>query len=253
MAGVFSRKGCNTQSTLYNLWKQHQVIRNQKLKQPCKEYSRPPQSFDKRPKKLVALPAMVPPASLTLSQKWVSNIGVFSWYLGMVKTWPVVTKGITCGLIYTAADLTSQKMTMESGESYDLVRTTRMAGLGFVMIGPSLHYWFNFVAKLFPCTALVSTLKKMFLAQITYAPIMTALFFAANAALQGETGKEILGRLKRDTVPVIISGSVYWPICDFFTLKFFPVYLQPLGSNVFSYIWSVYTTYMASLEKVQET
>jgi len=42
----------------------------------------------------------------------------------------------------------------------------------------------------------------------------------------GETVPEIIARLKRDLVPTIKSGIVYWPACDFITFKFVPVHLQ---------------------------
>lgn len=42
----------------------------------------------------------------------------------------------------------------------------------------------------------------------------------------GENGKEIFARLKRDFVPTMISGVMYWPLCDFITFKFIPVQLQ---------------------------
>lgn len=123
--------------------------------------------------------------------------------------------------------------------------------------------------------------------------------------LPGETGSEIAARLKRDLLPTMLSGIMYWPICDFITFRFIPVHLQvrvyflvsyscmhamkimfgscmrwcnmcytinspkdfhstfccwlmifcivsfwqPLVSNSFSYLWTVYITYMASLEK----
>ncbi|KAG9129821.1 hypothetical protein Leryth_016026 [Lithospermum erythrorhizon] len=140
-------------------------------------------------------------------------------------------------------------MAKSSGESYDLLRTSRMAGYGLLLLGPTLHYWFNFVSKILPKRDLVSTLKKMALAQTIYGPFMTVVFFSGNAALQGERGDAIIARLKRDLKPTMINGVMYWPLCDFITFKFVPVHLQPLVSNSFSYIWNVYMTYMASLEK----
>lgn len=42
----------------------------------------------------------------------------------------------------------------------------------------------------------------------------------------GESSGEIVARLKRDLLPTMINGIMYWPICDFITFKFIPVYLQ---------------------------
>ncbi|GFP99606.1 pxmp2/4 family protein 4 [Phtheirospermum japonicum] len=179
-----------------------------------------------------------------------SKFGLVGWYLAMIKARPVSTKSIPSAFIYTAADFSSQSMLGETSEGYDLVRTLRMAGYGMLIIGPSLHYWFNFVSRVYPKRDLLSTFKKMALGQAVYGPIVTTILFSANAALQGESGSETIGRLKRDLIPTLASGIMYWPVCDFVTFKFIPVHLQPLVSNSFSYLWTVYLTYMASLAKV---
>ncbi|KAL5206020.1 hypothetical protein ABZP36_034229 [Zizania latifolia] len=140
-------------------------------------------------------------------------------------------------------------ITLGSEDSLDLVRTLRMASYGLLISGPSLHIWFNFVSKMFPKKDVVNTLKKMFLGQAVYGPIINSVFFSYNAGLQGETIPEIIARLKRDLIPTIKSGLIYWPLCDFITFKFIPVHLQPLVSNSFSFLWTIYITYMASLKK----
>ncbi|XP_020552882.1 uncharacterized protein LOC105172678 isoform X2 [Sesamum indicum] len=112
------------------------------------------------------------------------KFGLVGWYLGMIQTRPIATKSITSAFIYTVADLSSQTIAAENSEGYDLVRTLRMAGYGLVIIGPSLHYWFNLVSRVFPKRDLLSTLKKMALGQTVYGPTATTVFFSVNAALQ---------------------------------------------------------------------
>lgn len=51
-------------------------------------------------------PAMFSSSAGTTSSK----VGLVGWYLGMVKSRPIVTKSVTCALIYTAADFSSQVM-----------------------------------------------------------------------------------------------------------------------------------------------
>jgi len=145
--------------------------------------------------------------------------------------------------------LPCQMCTLGPEGSLDFLRTIRMASYGLLISGPTLHLWFNFISKVFPKKDVVNTLKKMFLGQAVYGPIINTVFFSYNAGLQGETVPEIIARLKRDLVPTIKSGIVYWPACDFITFKFVPVHLQPLVSNSFSFLWTIYITYMASLKK----
>lgn len=60
-----------------------------------------------------------------------------------------------------------------------------MAGYGMFILGPSLHFWFNFVSKLFPKRDFITTFKKIIMGQTLYGPAMTVLFFSLNAGLQG--------------------------------------------------------------------
>ncbi|CAH8361912.1 unnamed protein product [Eruca vesicaria subsp. sativa] len=177
-----------------------------------------------------------------------SSVGFVGWYLGMVKSRPVLTKGTTSSLIYIAADLSSQTITMKrtSSESYDLVRTARMGAYGLFILGPVQHQWFGFMSRLFPKQDFITTLKKMAMGQTVYGPIIMTIFLSFNGLLQGEGGSDIVARLKRDLLPVMLNCVMYWPVCDFITFKFFPVHLQPLVSNSFSYVWSIYMTYMGS-------
>ncbi|KAG6408983.1 hypothetical protein SASPL_132011 [Salvia splendens] len=127
-------------------------------------------------------------------------------------------------------------------QRYELVRTLRMGGYGMVILGPSLHYWYNLMSAVFPKRDVLSTLKKIGLGQAVYGPSMTVVFFCENVG-------EIVARLRRDLVPTMMNGVMYWPVCDFVTFKFIPVHLQPLVVNSFSYLWTIYMTYMASLDK----
>ena len=47
----------------------------------------------------------------------------------------------------------------------------------------------------------------------------------------GESGQEIVARLKRDLLPTLKNGVLFWPICDFVTFKFVSVNLQVCFCN----------------------
>lgn len=184
----------------------------------------------------------------TLNSK---KVGFIGWYLGKLDSRPILTKTVTTSLIYAAADLTAQMLSPSSGSgSLDLIRTLRMAAYGLLILGPSQHLWFNFMSKTLPKRDVLTTLKKTFMGQAIYGPANAIVFFSYNAALQGESGDEIVARLKRDVLPTLRNGLLYWPICDFITYKFVPVHLQPLLNSTCAYLWTIYLTYMASLQKV---
>lgn len=76
-------------------------------------------------------------------------------------------------------------ITLPSPGSFDLIRTTRMAAYGLLILGPSQHLWFNFMSTIAPKRDFLSTFKKIFLGQAVYGPTITSVFFSYNASLQG--------------------------------------------------------------------
>eukprot|EP00250_Pteridium_aquilinum_P003369 c13680_g1_i1 orf=140-889(+) len=177
-------------------------------------------------------------------------------YLHMLAKRPVLTKSVTAATIYFFADTTSQGISKYRSDNpekveWDVKRTLRMVAAGFCLSGPTLHVWFSFVSKVVPGRDLISTLKKMAMGQLIYGPIFTVAFFSLNAFVQGESFDEIVSRIKRDFIPTIRSGLMYWPVCDFITYRYVPVHLQPLVSNSFSFLWTIYFTYMACSRKVE--
>ncbi|KAI9381746.1 hypothetical protein POPTR_014G017800v4 [Populus trichocarpa] len=163
-----------------------------------------------------------------------------------------------------------------------------MAGYGLLFLGPSQHLWFNFMRKVLPKRDVLTTFKKVFMGQAVYGPANATLFspimqlYKAILCLfppqgyreavigqffiishlyksveatpepsssSGERGDEIVARLKRDLLPTLRNGLLYWPVCDFATYKFVLVHPQPLVNIICSYVWTIYLTYMASLKK----
>ncbi|KAK7277354.1 hypothetical protein RIF29_18505 [Crotalaria pallida] len=178
------------------------------------------------------------------------KLGFLAWYLRKIQTHPLVTKSITSSLIFGAADFTSQMITLHSSASYDLKRASRMAVYGLLILGPSQHMWFNFLSKVLPKRDVSTTLKKILMGQTLFGPVINTVFFSYNGALQGESGPEIIARLKRDLLPTLLGGAMFWPLCDFVTFKFIPVHLQPLMNSSCAYIWTIYLTYMANRNNV---
>ncbi|KAK3020740.1 hypothetical protein RJ639_047868 [Escallonia herrerae] len=179
------------------------------------------------------------------------KMGFLAWFLGLLESRPILTKSVSSYLIYAAADLTSQMITLTPSSSIDLLRALRMAGYGLIILGPAQHLWFNFMGRVLPKRDIVTTLKKLTLGQLTYGPFLYKVQhkFPLSLSLRESAG-EIAARLKCDLIPTMITGLLYWPMCDFFTYKIIPIHLQPLLNSSFSFLWTIYSTYMASLKKV---
>lgn len=81
-----------------------------------------------------------------------------------------------------------------SAGSFDSMRTLRMGVYGLLLLGPSQHFWFNFLSKYLPKRDMLTTLKKILMGQALFGPPSTSVFFSYNAVLQGKKhfkGKQI--------------------------------------------------------------
>jgi protein Mpv17 len=130
--------------------------------------------------------------------------------------------------------LRCQMLTLGPEDSLDFLRSMRMASYGFLISGPTLHLWFNFISKLFPKKDVVNTLKKMFLGQAVYGPIINSVFFSYNSGLQGTiaymppytSGLLVLIELHKNhlsnfSTPSVHFSSVAWLCKSFFDHKLF--------------------------------
>ncbi|KAL7199502.1 hypothetical protein ACSBR2_021727 [Camellia fascicularis] len=186
-AGGFLRNGRKNYASIHSLLNRHSIADSiGSQRQQSKAYARFHNSRKTRelelspPSILFSSPYRSSSTSVSSSLK----SGFVGWYLGLIKSHPILTKSITSACIYTAADFSSQTIARPSSEPYDFVRTLRMAGYGMIIMGPSLHFWFNFVSKVLPKRDLITTLKKLVMGQTLYGPTMTVVFFSVNAALQ---------------------------------------------------------------------
>ncbi|KAF3642733.1 putative transcription initiation factor TFIID subunit 4b-like [Capsicum annuum] len=95
-------------------------------------------------------------------------------------------------VLYNDEVCVDQMFTMGPSDTLDITRTLQMAAFGLIILGTAQHLWFNFMGKLLPKRDVVSTVKKLLIGNLVYAPLINSAFFAFNAGLQG------LVKLRRD-------------------------------------------------------
>ena len=73
---------------------------------------------------------------------------------------PLVVKAMTSLIGFTAGDVLAQKA-VEGKEEWDVARTARMATFGALWHGPSGHYFYGFLDRMMPCTAMKTVFSKV--------------------------------------------------------------------------------------------
>lgn len=59
-----------------------------------------------------------------------------------------------------------------------------MCAQGLVLVGPVLHQWYNFMARIVPSTTTAGALQRLFLDQVVFAPIFISGFFTALMTIE---------------------------------------------------------------------
>jgi hypothetical protein len=93
---------------------------------------------------------------------------LLAWYSTKLDTHPLLTKGISSGLIAGAGDWLCQ--TGIEGGKWDYVRTGRFTFLGTFLVAPVIHVWFAFLSKAIPGVSLVAVSQRVAVDQFFFAP-----------------------------------------------------------------------------------
>lgn len=153
MCAFFLRNGCKTHHSLHHLWRrpsiEHWNIKNH-IVQHSKVYSRLPHSSYRKTKELeLSNPSFL--ASFSgVSSSSASKVGLVGWYSQMLNSRPILTKSITCCLILTAADFSSQV----KKESFISLEIARNASVFFLLYTKVLSSFESYLDENIVCWVL---------------------------------------------------------------------------------------------------
>ena len=112
------------------------------------------------------------------------------------------------------------------------------------------HYYYTYINKWIPGTALLTTLKKSAIGQVTYGPLYTAVFFFSMLvpSVSSPTFLSSLvpalqalpSKMLSDFFPVWRSGVFYWVSVDLISFSFIPTRFITAFVQVASFFWTVY-------------
>lgn len=166
--------------------------------------------------------------------------GPVDWYLSMLDKKPLITKAITSCALTGGGDLLCQ-LAIE-GDGFDPARSARFGFLGLVLVGPGLHYWYNFLFRAFPPAqypGVLGVARRLALDQTVWAGGFLAVFFAANAALEGQP-QTAAPKIQKEWWPSMQMNWKLWIPANFVNFMFVPLRGQVLFANCVALVWNTY-------------
>lgn len=152
---------------------------------------------------------------------------------------PFVTKSLTTGLTYVAADASAQMVELRrEGGSLELKkRATRVCGLfliGCLYVGPVLTAWFNLLDARVP-----SLLGRTALDQCVQAPFMIACIFSLASIFEGRAA-EVPAKLRSKLKPTWFTAMWVWVPTQLINQGAVPLRYRVVVTNIVSYFWDTY-------------
>ncbi|KAF2091792.1 hypothetical protein K490DRAFT_61223 [Saccharata proteae CBS 121410] len=98
-----------------------------------------------------------------------------------------------------------------------------------------------------PKLNLKNTITKWFVDCITMGAIMnTVAFFVIMGVLKGQSGAEIGGNIRTETIPIIVAGYKIWPIASIISFSFIPVERRIVFLSAVGLCWGIYMSLVAA-------
>jgi peroxisomal membrane protein 2 len=168
-------------------------------------------------------------------------------YANAVRTAPLATKSLS-SLIITAAGDVGCQLLVERRETVDSQRCAKMAVVGGVLVGPSLHFWYGTLLRLVPGGSLRDVAKRVALDQLVFAPPFTAACFGFISALDMRGIAALKAQLRQQWSDAVIANWKLWTPAQCVNFYAVPAQYHVLFANVVALGWNVYLSWATHLE-----
>ncbi|XP_057437871.1 protein sym-1 [Lotus japonicus] len=173
-----------------------------------------------------------------------------SWYLALLAKHPVLVKALTSALLTLIGDLVCQ-LVIDKVQSPDFKRTFVFSLLGFVLVGPTLHFWYFYLSKLVTLPGASGAILRLVIDQFIFSPIFIGVFLASLVTLEGSPSL-VVPKLKQEWFSSVLANWKLWIPFQFLNFRFVPQQFQVLAANVIALVWNVILSFKAHKEVLQK-
>lgn len=180
-----------------------------------------------------------------------SHLTFFAWYTKKLETHPLLTKGISSGLIAGAGDAICQFLSVADDDDWrmDWARNGRFFVMGCFWVAPCTHLWYNFLnTRLFPGTSTVQRVtQRVVVDQFGFAVLFQPSFMGLLWLMEG---RQAIPQQLMTVVPdVLVANWSLWIPAMSVNFAVVPLKFQVLFGNVVALLWNTYLSYVSAASK----
>lgn len=156
---------------------------------------------------------------------------IWAGYNTQLDRYPIMTKAMTSLIGFFLGDVLAQKFLGEKDADINWARVARMASFGFLIHGPTGHYFYSALDRLIVGTSPLKVASKVVVDQVFWAPIFTALFFSYLGFAEGKSVDDVVTKIKNDTWTGVTTSWKFWPLAHTINFAFIPTQQRLLYVN----------------------
>nr|NP_001090480.1 uncharacterized protein LOC779393 [Xenopus laevis]AAI23161.1 MGC154358 protein [Xenopus laevis] len=173
-------------------------------------------------------------------------------YNAALETNPLLIKAVTSLTGFTLGDILAQKFVMPDKEKgYDLMRTVRLGSFGFLVHGPTGHYFYSWLDKQIPGTAMKTVATKVAIDQLLWNPCFGVMFFSYLGLAEGKSFADIQTKIKNDLTTAVVGSWTVWIPAHFVNFRFVPSSQRLLYINSIQIGYNIFLSFLGN-KKVDE-
>jgi len=188
---------------------------------------------------------------------------LFAKYVYLLDKYPLVTKGITGGVIASISDLLCQILEQsivafillieyitKQKKAIDWVRNARFTGINMLVISPLYHYYTAaLLPRILPVTTKMSLVRKLFVDQTLGASFFTSVFFIGMSLFEGKSVQNGVDNLQNKFWYTLKNNWLLWPAANAINFSVIPLKFQVLYFNFVCIFWNIFLSYAQNVYK----
>ncbi|KAJ8913558.1 hypothetical protein NQ315_017109 [Exocentrus adspersus] len=169
------------------------------------------------------------------------------FYRRMLCRRPILVQSVQTGAVMGLGDVLTQKF-IEKKCELDCMRTARYTAFGSFITGPALSIWYRTLDRYIGSCGKASTLKKMVLGQLVFAPPFLLVFLLTIKMMQGDDFECIVEEVRVKYKDILYANWKVWPAAQLCVFRFVPLLYQVLASQVIALFFNMYLSWKAEQE-----